>query len=227
MTSEQLQSFINQLNSKEYTPNIFLHQIANNVDYGDVWELDNKSQKDAYCTFFIKDNDNYIGAVMRHYKDLHWYLDPNYRSNGHLTSALSKVILPYIFDELLAEEQYITIDKNLIGNVNYIKSKALALRCGFVQIDDINFKLVASVCESFYDDSQRVFKGLTKETISSLKDEFCTISKRLKLIESQIDNSYEANIEEYNNFSLSQMASKIEFLKIVIEDMEEDFQTLN
>lgn len=224
MTSHQLQSFLNQLNSGKESPNIFKHQISKDIYYGQVWEDDNPKQTYGFDIFFIKDSNScYIGAVMRHYNDLHWYITKEHRGKGYLTKALKNTILPYIFDELCKEEQCITIDRNIIGDENYKKSSAVAFNCGFERIDDKNYKLVASAVTKSYDDSNRVYKGLGNTTITNLKNEFDTLATRLNQIEAQITNGYEKNIQEYDDVDLSKTASKLRFLKCVIDDMQEDF----
>lgn len=80
----------------------------------------------SYRFFFIKNELNqYVGAVFDMYSDLHWYIVPQSRKQGHLTKALKESILPYLFNEE-RDRQRITIEKAAIGKKNYLNSKNVA-----------------------------------------------------------------------------------------------------
>ncbi|MVN22182.1 hypothetical protein [Mucilaginibacter arboris] len=81
--------------------------------------------------YFIKNTEgNYIGIVYNMNGDLHWLILPNYRGKGLLTNALSKTILPHIFQDN-RKEQRITIDRERIGDLYYLASLKVALAVGF------------------------------------------------------------------------------------------------
>lgn len=225
MTANQLQSFINKLNKGTYHKTIFKHQISKEVDFAKVWQSQNTKEVQPFNFFFIKNNDEYIGAVLLMCNDLHWYITPRYRGKGYLTNALKKIILPYIFDELGREEQKITITESEIGKENYKCSSNVALNIGFKKLDDINFVLKASDVAIHYDDTDKVYDGLDRSEVSTIKKELNTIAKRLHQINTQLENAFGKEVNEYSNTSLKDMSIKVEFCKFaVVDDMLNDYE---
>ena len=152
MTERDIRKYIDRLNNGKSNESIFIRQISANVDVAKVWSKQPKMTDNiignfgSYRFFFIKDEENkYVGAVLDMYQDLHWYIVPRSRKNGYLTTSLKQAILPYLFyDE--REIQRITIEKNSIGEKNYLNSKSVAHKLGFKAIneDETEFELKKS-----------------------------------------------------------------------------------
>lgn len=143
MRDKEIRKYIDKLNNGKAGESIFVRQISKTVVVAKVWTEQPKMTDNiignfgSYRFFFIKnDLGKYVGAVLDMYQDLHWYIIPEKRKQGYLTTALKESILPYLFyDE--RDIQRITIDKNAIGEKNYINSKNVALKLGFIAINEI------------------------------------------------------------------------------------------
>jgi hypothetical protein len=141
MTDREIRKYIDRLNNAEFKESIFIRPISENVDVAKVWSKQPKMADGivenfhSYRFFFIKSEKNqYVGAVLDMYSDLHWYIVPKSRKKGYLTRALNESILPYLFNKE-RENQRITIDKNSIGEQNYLNSKRVANELGFKVIN--------------------------------------------------------------------------------------------
>ncbi|WP_341902857.1 hypothetical protein [Fluviicola taffensis] len=143
MTEREIRKYIDRLNNGKASESIFTRQISENVDVAKVWKKQPKMTDDiignfsSYRFFFIKNEfSKYVGAVLDMEDDLHWYVNPKSRKKGYLTTALKESILPYLFyDE--RKSQRITIEKNAIGEKNYLNSKGVALKLGFKAINEM------------------------------------------------------------------------------------------
>lgn len=142
MTEREIRKYIDRLNNGKAKESIFTRQISKTVEVAKVW-TDQPQMTDkiignfgSYRFFFIKNDLNiYVGAVLDMYHDLHWYIVPQSRKRGYLTTALKESILPYLFyDE--RESQRVTIDKYAIGEKNYLNSKNVALKLGFKSVNE-------------------------------------------------------------------------------------------
>lgn len=143
MTEREIRKYINRLNQGKASESIFTRQISKNVEVAKVWQKQPKTTDSiignfsSYTFFFIKNESNkYIGAILDMYQDLHWYIVPSSRKQGYLTTALEEAILPYLFYEG-RENQRITIERNAIGEKNYLNSKRVALKLGFKAINEV------------------------------------------------------------------------------------------
>lgn len=138
MTESKIHEYIDALNNNQSRESVFIRRISNSVDVAKVW-MKQPEIKDEIVgnfhserCFFIRNQQNiYIGAVWDMATDLHWYVVPGYRKQGYLTRSLKESILPYLFVEG-REIQRITIEKNSIGEKNYLNSKKVATNLGFI-----------------------------------------------------------------------------------------------
>jgi len=137
MTEKEIRKYIDRLNKGIAEESIFTRRISKNVEFAKVWSDQPKMADNvvgnfgSYRFFFIKNELNeYIGAVLDMYHDLHWYIVPRSRKKGYLTTALKESILPFLFyDE--RESQKLTIYRGSIGEKNYLNSKNVAINLGF------------------------------------------------------------------------------------------------
>jgi RimJ/RimL family protein N-acetyltransferase len=180
MRDREIRKYIDRLNNGNSSESIFARQISKSVDVAKVWTEQPKITDNiignfgSYRLFFVKnETDLYVGAVLDMYHDLHWYIVPEHRKKGYLTKALRESILPYLFyDE--REIQKITIEKDSIGEKNYLNSRNVALKLGFKPINDF---------ESEFELKQSNFNWENEnldETNSTIKTErFETLRKRV------------------------------------------------
>jgi len=212
------------LNQKRLALKYFTKDIGNNVEVIKVWGLEDVNGIKPNTFFLIKNSVEYVSAILIMSSDLHWFTLPKYRQKSFLSIALKSCILPYLFDVLEFEEQRITINKSEIGIDNYNSSVKLALNIGFKKIDDSNFVIKNSNVTTSYAYKNIVSKGLNIKEVASINEELSSIAKRLKQINTQITFAYNVNMEDYTNASLEELSTKVEFNKLVLSDIVEDFK---
>jgi len=110
MTNETIEYIIDLINKGEASELIFLRPLSPNVLMGLVWV--NGVKGDVYKDggvnmFFIQNKERIIVAAVTDMgeQDLHVFVHPVHRGNGHLVNALKEVILPYLFSEGRKEQQ--------------------------------------------------------------------------------------------------------------------------
>jgi hypothetical protein len=177
MRDREIRKYINRLNNGNASESIFTRQISKTVDVAKVWSEQPKMTDniignfDSNRLFFVKNEANlYIGAVFDMYYDLHWYIVPEYRKKGYLTAALRDSILPYLFYEE-REIQRITIEKDSIGEKNYLNSKNVALKLGFKSINDSEseFELKHSEFNWEYENLDEINSAINTERFETLR----------------------------------------------------------
>lgn len=224
MTEKYIIQLMNKLNRFPNYKDCVKVGIGKNVELAHIWYQSGFSDSHVpYTYFLIKDNDNYIGAVLNMTHDLHWVILPKHRKKGHLSKALKQVILPYLLEETDRLEQKISINRNQIGEINYQNSLRVALNIGFKQIDEEN--LVFDYNSLDEDEYQLDYnhKGLTRKELDFEINELQKIAKKLNKISSKIEFAFGKEIEEYSKPSLNDTANKVAYLKEVFKDMKYDF----
>ncbi|MCL9810039.1 hypothetical protein [Flavobacterium luminosum] len=224
MTEKYIIQLMNKLNRFPNYKDCVKVGIGKNVELAHIWYQSGFSDSHVpYTYFLIKDNDNYIGAVLDMTHDLHWVILPKHRKKGHLSKALKQVILPYLLEETDRLEQKISINRNQIGEINYQNSLRVALNIGFKQIDEEN--LVFDYNSLDEDEYQLDYnhKGLTRKELDFEINELQKIAKKLNKISSKIEFAFGKEIEEYSKPSLNDTANKVAYLKEVFKDMKYDF----
>jgi hypothetical protein len=128
MTDETISYIIDLINNDiSHERCIFLRPLTENVLVGIVWV--SKSNGELYKTngvdmFFIQnDEKQVISAILdMGEQDLHVFVKPKFRGNGHLAIALKETILPYLFFRVLGD----CVAKN--RGADYVKPLVLSLR---------------------------------------------------------------------------------------------------
>ncbi len=199
--------------------------IGQNVELAHIWDNGGSSNSHIPNTYFlIKENNKYVGAVLDMFDDLHWVILPKHRKNGHLSQALTQVILPYILEEMPRVEQKITIKRSVLGEINYQNSLKVALRVGFKQIDEENLVFeYNSLNEEDYQLDYH-YKGLTEEEFSKTLNELQLLAKKINIIGSKIQLGYGKEIEEYTNLTINERVDNIANLKHIFKDIKHDFE---
>lgn len=225
MTEKYIIQLINKLNRNSNYKDCVKVGIGKNVELVHIWYKEGFSDSHVpYTYFLIKDNDNYVGAVLDMTHDLHWVILPKHRKKGHLSKALKQVILPYLLEETDRFEQKITIKRNEIGETNYQNSLRVALNIGFKQIDEEN--LVFDYNSLDEDEYQLDFqyKGLTKDEFNNCINQLQKLAKQINVIGSKIELGYGKSIEEYSGKSIYERAENIANLKHIFKDINHDFE---
>lgn len=201
MTDNFIKDLIGKLNKNKASESIFLRPLTCNVDFAIVWH----SAKDAFSSriklfgpdkfYFIKNDDGiYVAAVNDGGGDLHWIVLPKYRGFGYLTTALKKTILPHIFHSNKKTEQRITVNRNIIGDKNYLASTNVAKSLGFIEQQNNSDKTELTISRDLFNGiSVKAIDpiAMSDERIKLLKDRASEISKMLYKIESELEINFE------------------------------------
>lgn len=131
MDNQTLINILDNMNQGKACDVIFTRRIFDHVHVAKSWyNIDTNSRASnitASDFFLIQQNNVFVACIEdRGPKDLHWLVHPDHRGKGYLTIALKDYILPYLFYWLDREEQHISFNSD--------KSKAVATRCGFNEI---------------------------------------------------------------------------------------------
>lgn len=222
MTEKEIRKYINRLNAGKANESIFTRKISPNVYVAKVRPEQTKITDNivgnfsSYRFFFIKDeSDKYIGAVLDMYRDLHWYMMPNYRKKGYLTKALQGSILPYIFYDD-REVQRITIEEASIGEENYLNSKRVATNLGFKAVlnSDQEFELNKSDFDWSNENLKEVDKTISSERFEILRKRAFFAYKMLYKISDELLMSAD------DDKALKEVADEVKKYTWKIEDIE-------
>ncbi len=112
MDNSTIEKHIQSLNLGNYEDHIFLRQLTREVFYAKVWDPlpeETTSTDSAFLMYFIRNATEFVGAVVDMGKrDLHWFVSPKHRKQGYLTTAMTEVILPHLFES--RDTQSVTFD---------------------------------------------------------------------------------------------------------------------
>ena len=219
MNTEEIQEYIDRINSNSFQNTIFIRPINKSVIISRVWRKDpfdqNKIENNnrGNLFFFIKNEENFVvGAVLDMRHDLHWYLTPKFRKKGYLTKALKEVIIPYIFCNDFDErnEQEISIKKTFLEEINYNSSRKVAESLGFKTINDEETKFLLKN-ENFdwsYHNENQSNTFIDNDRFEFLKSKLTFIKLNLKNINDELtmkcnNDSLEMVLRELEEISLS------------------------
>ncbi len=195
MTSDSLQSLIEKLNKNDTSSSlIYCRPISSNVDFAKIW-LDKPKLTDSVTSYdgpdifyLIKNNENiFVAIVFDMIRDLHWFVHPDFRGNGHLTEAMKNTILPHLF--LTRDEQRITIKELEIGAANFEASEKVALNLGFVKSTDGEYFLSNDM---FVTENYIIVEDvpISSDRIDELKKHINFLSRSLWTIQTEIEMKF-------------------------------------
>jgi hypothetical protein len=194
MTEKTFKSLLYKLNKNQPNELIFIRPLSETVDYAKVWLkkpklTDNTIHKSGPNNFYFIKNDKgfYVATVLDMGNDLHWFVSPRYRKQGHLTKALRERILYHIFDIQDRDEQRITISEFEIGNKNFKDSLSVALKLGFTKsLDTDDFILTA---DNYLNgiDNEGLNSTMSEERMKELQKRVNYLSRSLWVIQSELE----------------------------------------
>lgn len=117
MTDETISYIIDLINNDvSHERCIFLRPLSDKVLVGIVWVSKSNGElykNDGVDMFFIKNEEKQVVSAVLDMgeQDLHVFVKPECRGNGHLAIALKETILPYLFS-MGRERQNITFQSN-------------------------------------------------------------------------------------------------------------------
>jgi hypothetical protein len=221
MTEKTIAKFIKKLNQNINQETIFIQPISDNIDFAIAWDNFPKitdsiiGNEYPYSFYFIKNEGNYIGAVLDMGSDLHWYINGKSRGNGYLTKALKEVVLPHLF--LKKSKQRITISKTAIGPKNAKASERLALEIGFKMIKEtpegkVEYLLLRRNFKTKFS-NPKIKSQMSLERLKLLKKRINYASKILWLIKNEFEMKF------YEDAGLAKDVVKIKKYTWKLEDI--------
>lgn len=118
--------------------------------------------------------------------DLHWYVNPKNRKKGYLFNNMKQTILPHLFSN--RKVQSISIDRNRIGEQNFINSERVALLLGFTKVDESHYSLSKKKYSNFL--VPEINEGLSYDEMDRLRMKLFNISQTLWAIQSELEMKY-------------------------------------
>ncbi len=186
---------IERLNKNDTSSSLIYNRpISSNVDFAKIWLdkpklTDSVSSSDGPDIFYlIKNNENiFVAIVFDMIRDLHWFVHPDYRGDGHLTEAMKNTIIPHLF--LTRDEQRITIKEIEIGIDNFEASEKVALNLGFVKSTDGEYLLSN---DGFVTENYNVVVDIpiSSDRIDELKKHINFLSRSLWTIQTEIEMKF-------------------------------------
>lgn len=195
MTSESLQSLLEKLNRNDTSSSlIYCRPISSNVDFAKIW-LDKPKLTDSVTSsdgpdvfYLIKNNENtFVAIVFDMIRDLHWFVHPDFRGNGHLTGAMKHTIIPHLF--LNRDKQRITIKEYEIGTDNFKASEKVALSLGFVLGEDGEYFLTHdNLINENYNFGENTL--LSPDRITELKKHINFLGRSLWAVKTELEMKF-------------------------------------
>lgn len=192
MTNKALQSLLERLNQNETSSSlIYLRPLNANVYFAKIWIdkpqlTDSVTNSDGPSNFYlVKNNENiFVAIVFDMQRDLHWFVLPDYRGLGYLTTAMKDSIIPHLF--LNRDEQRITIKEDEIGKDNFRASEKVAINLGFKAFEDGEYFLSGSP-HTIINYNEGVDTQFTSERISELQKQINYLGRSLWAIQTEVE----------------------------------------
>ena len=190
MTDEQIQHFIDTLNSGEQTQ-LILKQLSERVYWAAVWELPataltNLTRDEPQWFYFVKNEKQFVAAVFDMGHDLHWFTLPNHRGKGHLSNALRNVILNHLTHYHNRDKQRITISRGALSKKNFQASCNLAQSIGFVEEQEGHYFFQKPASEA----PTLTYNGLDDTQREALKLELIKASSLVTRVATKLELEY-------------------------------------
>lgn len=228
MTVKTISALIRRLNNKKTNGQIFLRPLLKEVDYAKVWSKRPTptstiawSDDDPFQFYFIKNADGvYVGAVFDMRNDLHWYVLPKFRKQGHLIRNLKSVIIPHILQR--REDLVITIDIKQIGVRNFQASEKVALAVGFVKTENEKGEITYILSKTLYENIDYVSgmnATISQERILELKKLIYFASRTVLLVQNEVEQSL-GNLDYADE--LKELSDQIRAQVLKLEDTWSD-----
>jgi len=183
MTDQAIHQIINAFNTPGKEIFITHQRISNFVNYALVWDdsdFHNLYPIDPYHFYIVQNEEGMaVAAVLDMTSDLHIYVIPEYRKQGHMTRAMQSAVLPHLSRK--RKSQRITITRSEIGDENFEASFAVAKRCGFRVIGGIQDKTICTRGLRKYNEVVLDIKpvGMDHEQMAELRKDMNVVAGRL------------------------------------------------
>jgi hypothetical protein len=223
MRENELKRLVNELNRGTGKSLIFRRQIGKYVEVAKYWDKKPSMkrarlmQTSSKVMFFIKnEHEQFVGVVYDMGYDLHWYVLPKFRGQGHLTKALKESVIPYLFEVMMCEEIKISIDIHAIGESNYAASRKVAEAIGFrgTNNSDVHFVLKSEDFDfSEYNEDNDKNNLLNWDEEEELKAKLRFLGEQVRLISDELMMRFEddVHLQEYAD-ALEDSRSRLEDL---------------
>lgn len=228
MSDQSIKTIIDKLNNCE-VENIFLQKLAKYVEYGIVWHkveqyypFKGKYSRELRDQFYFIKNESglYVGAVLAMYEfneltDLHAYVLKQHRKQGHLFKAMSKIILPHLFQKI--ERIRITIDMDRLGEKKYENSKRAASSLGFKSVDGFEFFLAKSDIQ-LSDEIKVEMNKMTRRRVKELQEKMKYLAVAIEKIDDEFKmtlgciprlEKLKQDLQDYSSYKLETEYDKL------------------
>jgi hypothetical protein len=223
MTAKSITTIINGLNKNPNYRNCIKYSISNTVDLAHIW-IENSICKHSPKTFFLIKNDHeYVGAVLDMKIDFHWVVLPKHRKKGYLTTALKEAIIPYLFIYLDNEELIVIINEFEIGKKNFENSSGTAFKVGFEKVDNKRFVLVKNDFDFSNEKLHIKYNGLEDDEIEDISTELKAIARKVSVINSKIELSLGQSPANYMKPSLDIISDKLSYFTTLLDEIKHDY----
>ncbi len=229
MSDKSIKAIIDRLNNGD-NENIFLQKLSRYVEYGIVWHkvkqinpFKGKYYREKREKFYFIKNDSafYVGAVLGMYEfdelnNLHAYILKQHRKQGHLFRAMSKIILPHLFQNV--KKIRITIDEDRLGEKKYENSKQSASSLGFKSTDGFEFILSKSEIQITNEIKVEMNK-MTRHRVKELQEKMETLANAIARIDDEFKmtlgcipqlRKLKQDLQDYSSYKL-----EVEYDKLI------------
>jgi hypothetical protein len=116
MKHDDVEALIDQLNFGGPQKLIFISTLSDSVDFAKVWSEEPKGKgcENSYNFYFVRVKGIYVGAVFDMGDDLHVFVKPEYRGQGHLSSAMHQTVFPHLYQKG-RRLQFLTFEDPKVG----------------------------------------------------------------------------------------------------------------
>lgn len=136
MTNQNLSDLIDRANGQAGEQVLFVRPLTDSVYWAKAWEqapvlYKHTAPDTGYSLYLIRSRERqYVGIVLdMGPENLHWLVQPAFRKQGYLSTALRDVILPHLLQDRAT--QRITLSRNY-GEEEFEASNHVARAVGFV-----------------------------------------------------------------------------------------------
>lgn len=145
MTTHTILDLMSLINRKVHQDKIFLRLVGGNVYIARIWFDENEKTKTAdypslcgWTAYFIKNERDVVVAAVLDMgpSELHWVVDPAYRNQGYLSSALIDYIMPNLVHVKNRYDQMVSFSSAETLAFKEASQK-VAIKAGFELVDGV------------------------------------------------------------------------------------------
>lgn len=178
VTNEELENYIERYNSRAFDVNqLSERKLSDDVVLAKIWKYPPTEPQDSQASdrfFIIIHEKRAIGIVFdMGVHNIHWFMKPEWRKQGKLSSALKTTVFPYLFHA--DDYEFIETEFNSERNETYLT------KLGFVPSKTVG-KLILNREKVTNSMIESQFNTLSTETIESMRKELSVAANILSSV---------------------------------------------